>query len=691
MTGARRLPFGLRSLLALALLPLVALPLIGLRFVDVMTELARNERLENQAAAARSLAASLHERRELFERDAVIGAATGARPLPVPTLPRIVVDQRGDEWPGSPPTALAAVDAASGAPMRRPVRILAARDGTRPAGMVLMVDADDERLVKPSARDGRVQPGDELIIAFGESPDTMVERRVTPSERAGGWIAEIEFAQTPRLLRLVLADVDYLGSRKVESRADTGLMAPARPEGERAAMLDVAWDNATRAFERASGRVSVFDTSGALLAQRGEPGALADPGHGWTTRAARWLLAAAAALRTRSADDDGDAAASGAAAGAHQPGASADVLARALAGVATQRARPLEAQAGLPRWLLTSAQPIWIGDRVGGALVLEESTEGWLSVGQQALERLTLLATSAVAACALVLMLVGSITVGRIVRLRRQAERAIDARGRVVGTIAPSPIADEIGSLGDSYQRVLQRLQQHQQYLGNLRSRLVHELRTPIMIVRSSLDNLADETDPSRRDEYLQRVADGAHRLERIVASMGEASSLETMLADSRAEPVDLHVLLEGCASGYRAAFPSREFVVDAAVAQARCPVIADAIVQALDKLVANADDFGTIGTPIVLSLASTRDHAAGYRIAVRNQGPALPQAMRDQLFDSMVSVREASGGAQAHLGLGLYLVRLVAEFHGGEAFARDIPKGVEVGFTITAPRGPTS
>src|SRR5690606_26427627 len=76
---------------------------------------------------------------------------------------------------------------------------------------------------------------------------------------------------------------------------------------------------------------------------------------------------------------------------------------------------------------------------------------------------------------------------------------------------------------------------------------------------------------------------------------------------------------------------------------------------------------------------------ASAWRFAVRNEGPALPAAMRDSLFDSMVSVRTHRAGGHAHLGLGLYLVRLVAEFHGGHAFVRDVPGGVEAGFTVAS------
>src|SRR5262249_7417749 len=67
--------------------------------------------------------------------------------------------------------------------------------------------------------------------------------------------------------------------------------------------------------------------------------------------------------------------------------------------------------------------------------------------------------------------------------------------------------------------------------------------------------------------------------------------------------------------------------------------------------------------------------------LLVSNDGPPLPPDMQDKLFQSMVSVRDKPAPAETHLGLGLYIVRLITEFHGGRASARnrDNGKGVQI------------
>ena len=73
-------------------------------------------------------------------------------------------------------------------------------------------------------------------------------------------------------------------------------------------------------------------------------------------------------------------------------------------------------------------------------------------------------------------------------------------------------------------------------------------------------------------------------------------------------------------------------------------------------------------------------------RLSVENEGPALPAAMHGRLFDSMVSVRGKQVGDEPHLGLGLYIVRLIAEFHGGIVRADNRADGRGVVIAVVLP-----
>jgi signal transduction histidine kinase len=98
-------------------------------------------------------------------------------------------------------------------------------------------------------------------------------------------------------------------------------------------------------------------------------------------------------------------------------------------------------------------------------------------------------------------------------------------------------------------------------------------------------------------------------------------------------------------------------------------------IAQALDKLFDNALSFTPPGGWLRITLTQT---AEGADVELANEGPSLPAAMQGRLFDSLVSLRDkATPGDAPHLGLGLYVVRLVAERHQGSASARNIEGGV--------------
>ena len=357
--------------------------------------------------------------------------------------------------------------------------------------------------------------------------------------------------------------------------------------------------------------------------------------------------------------------------------ANGPVAASALQGVASRRWRQSPDSRAV---ILAASHPVWDGEQVVAAVVAEETTNRIRSVYNRAMEQVVAVTLIAFIAGALTLLLFASWLSSRLRRLRDEAEAAIDSQGRVNKVIAGSVARDEIGDLSRSVSTMLARLAQYTSYLENMAGRLSHELRTPITVVRSSLENLKLQPLPPEAGVYLTRANDGLRRLDTILTRMSEATRLEQLVRQEERERFDAREVVRGSASGYTF---GRKFEVDVPESPVWLLGAPDLYAQMLDKLAANAADFSTADEPIRIRL-EVRDGQAV--LTVSNRGPRLPAAMAGKLFESMVSVRPSKSDAEPHLGLGLYIVRLIAEFHGGTAQAMDREDGSGVVVKVTTP-----
>ena len=329
--------------------------------------------------------------------------------------------------------------------------------------------------------------------------------------------------------------------------------------------------------------------------------------------------------------------------------------------------------------ILSAAHPIWDGEEVVAALVVEETTNAIRSLSIRALEKIAAVTLVAFALAALALLLFASRLSGRLRRLRDEAEQAIDSQGRVQKLIAGSKANDEIGDLSRGFSTALERLAQYNAYLEKLGGRLAHELRTPVTVVGSSLENLRMAELPEEARVYTERAAQGVARLETLLTRMSEATRLEQLVRQSEREVFDAREVVLGCARGYEAIYPGVRFSVSVPERPVMLRGAADLYAQMLDKLAANAADFTDRDEPIRVRLDAQGS------LTVSNSGPLLPADMQGRLFESMVSGRSGSA-AEPHLGLGLYIVRLIAEFHGGQARAANREDGSGVVFRVDCP-----
>ncbi len=355
------------------------------------------------------------------------------------------------------------------------------------------------------------------------------------------------------------------------------------------------------------------------------------------------------------------------------------VATSALQGVAARRWRQTPDSRAV---ILSASYPVWDGERVVAAVVAEETTNRIRSVYNRAMEQLVSVTLIAFLSGGLVLLAFASRLSTRLSRLRDEAEAAIDSQGRVRKLLAGSSARDEIGDLSRSFSTVLERLAQYNRYLESMAGRLSHELRTPIAVVRSSLENLKLERIPPDAAVYLERANDGLKRLDTLLTRMSEATRLEQAVRETPRERFDARDVVKGCAYAY----PDRKIEIDLPDKPMFVRGAPELYAQMLDKLVGNAVDFASGDEPIRVRIEA-RDNQV--TLTVSNRGPRLPEAIDGKLFESMVSVRPGGSSKEPHLGLGLYIVRLAAEFHGGSAQAMDREDGSGVVMKVRSPLAP--
>ncbi|MEM6708133.1 MAG: ATP-binding protein [Pseudomonadota bacterium] len=353
---------------------------------------------------------------------------------------------------------------------------------------------------------------------------------------------------------------------------------------------------------------------------------------------------------------------------------------RSLAGEPLTLRRTLEERIEL----IIAAHPIIAkNDQVIGTVVVEQNTDQILSFQREALEQVIFFSIISLFAVFIALLAFAGRLAWRIRNLRREASAAIDPYGRIRHSELRSEMAtgDEIGDLARSVSNMLSKLHQHNTFLENMPRTLRHEINNPLNTLSTSLDNLATEHPAVRESKYLDSAMRGVNRIGSIVQNLADAANLEEALQGEEFERINIEELLSN-------------YVANCSLTHPRCtfhyrgtndPVWVDAsdfrIEQLLDKIIDNAVDFHRSNSPIKVQLDQYRETL---QISVANRGPLLPPDAAKSLFDSMVSHRGPEN--RLHFGLGLYVVRIIAEYHGGQVRAMNLPDGSGVAVVVQLP-----
>ena len=305
-----------------------------------------------------------------------------------------------------------------------------------------------------------------------------------------------------------------------------------------------------------------------------------------------------------------------------------------------------------------------------GAVQLSELLSDADELLEKLLERIALLAAAIVLlAGAAGWWLAGRIT-GRLVSLTGAAEQVASTGDLDVDV--PRRGFDEIGRLGRAFDDMLGRLASSKDDQRRLVQDAGHELRTPLTSLRTNIAALPrlDQLPPDSRDALLDDLQTETRELTVLVNELVELAA-DRRETEEETE-VDLGALAERVADLARRR-TGREIVVTARATLV--PGRPQALQRALTNLVENAAKFATGDSQILVRVDSGR-------VAVLDRGPGIDEADLERVFNRFY--RATSARSLPGSGLGLSIVREVAESHGGRVFARNRPGGgAEIGFTV--------
>lgn len=224
----------------------------------------------------------------------------------------------------------------------------------------------------------------------------------------------------------------------------------------------------------------------------------------------------------------------------------------------------------------------------------------------------------------------------------------------------------------DAERAVVAELRLRDQRKDTYLSAVSHELRTPVMLAQGAVETLVarrDELPPDEVAKLETLVVKQTRRLSRVITELLDVDRLSRGELTASRRPVELVALVEEVV----AASPASDRVSVIAPDEVHLSADAAQLEHLVRNLLENAEKYAPDGA-VCVTVDADRELV---RIGVRDQGPGIPAAALERVFDPFW--RGDPAGANPGSGMGLALVAEFARLHGGRAWVEPVSRGAYV------------
>jgi two-component system sensor histidine kinase ChvG len=255
-----------------------------------------------------------------------------------------------------------------------------------------------------------------------------------------------------------------------------------------------------------------------------------------------------------------------------------------------------------------------------------------------------------------------------------------------------APPGDEVADLAGAFNDLLGSLDDRRRANEAFVADLVHEFKNPVAAIRTCAETLESGGVDERRAARIAKIlADSSTRLDALVSQFLELARAEAGMPNEVRGPVDLAALARGVAAGIEVGHAEVTFAVDAE-GVATVVGVEPRLDSLVRNLVDNAVSFAGEGGQVRVSVKAVARDVRTVILEVSDSGPGISEKDLPRMFERFFTTRavengEPSARKQKGTGLGLALVKAVAEAHGGSVSAHSSP-GEGATFRVVLPAG---
>ena len=195
----------------------------------------------------------------------------------------------------------------------------------------------------------------------------------------------------------------------------------------------------------------------------------------------------------------------------------------------------------------------------------------------------------------------------------------------------------------------------------NFMMAVTHELKTPIAVTQLNIETLLKrELQADQQKQLLNNSLKETQRLDALCNNILLAAQLDLADYQQNKQSIQLSEMVKTVIKSFEERFPTRKMIVQV---QEEIMMFAEPLLMQmlLQNLLDNANKYASIETPIEVVLEKNDHHIL---LQVKDQGPGIPPAERERVFDKFYRMGNESTRSAKGTGLGLYLCKKIAEFH---------------------------